>query len=118
MNTYKMYNQHHYEVENLAIYFKSDIPKDKMIAISGCIDFLIEEIHGEQAMIDHSYLLEVLNIFYDVEKCKNATENTIEIDRWYAREVCCGGEYKKLMKSVLPKTEEFYKAIKNAKLEI
>lgn len=135
---------HCYGSEEDSIFFESEIPPVKLVKILGCIDFKFEELVDESSLMDEGSVLKILEGFYGVKKLNDnlikiikeeleeygvlivsravvtvydmysEERQLIEIDRYGARESCCGPNYSKLMKKYLPNTIEFIEMVKES----
>lgn len=139
LNFYKI--THSFGKDKDSVFLKSEIPLNDLIEILGCIDFKFEELVDETLLMDERSLLSILEIFFGVERIPlldekilrmytqrgeiesklttifnihNEDFKVIQIDRFWARESCCGPRHSDLMDKWIPESKEFKTMIKNS----
>ena len=130
---------HYYSVnhEKYCVIVKSDKFIQDIIEIYSAIEFLLEEIVDEGALLEERCLLKILEDFYEAENIKDlfsdeelslidmpidglymgtvvsygqmVADEAYIIDLYTARESQCGYSYRKIMKKWLPKGKDLDK---------
>lgn len=136
---------HFYGDDERSIFLKSEKDVNELIEILACIDFKFEEVVDLSGTMSEKSIGLILKRFYGAEIISgdlkrylevgtrwNEDERdfsivkvfevdgyaypVIQIDRFWARESCCGPNYVKLMEKYIPTDSEFSEMIKCSEL--
>lgn len=90
---------------------------EKFYAVTKLSDELIKMIKDSEAKeFEENGFPIVSNRILTIYNINNEEHQLIEIDRYGAREYCCGPGYTKLMKKHLPNTVEFIEMVKQSSI--
>ncbi len=124
--------------EMYAQFYLSIFPPEAMITILACLDFAVEDIIAEDALMSEKQALELLVEFYHVEPIEPIQANDmkklnrvvrtaeinlyngllIEINRYWGRNDETGSDHEVKMDTFLPKKPEFKQAIENLRIPL